>query len=61
MHLGRARLGLQICKQPKKDTNAFATNSRCKITQGHIHNQGTKKECLTKKGFQRIILDFYNI
>lgn len=32
MHLGRARLGLQICKQPKKDIKDLATNSRCKIT-----------------------------
>jgi hypothetical protein len=28
---------------------------------GHIHNQGTQKKCLTKKGLQRIILDVYNI
>ncbi len=28
---------------------------------GHIDNQGTQKDGLTKKGLQRIILDFYNI
>jgi hypothetical protein len=28
---------------------------------GHIHNQGIEKDDLTKKGLQRIILDFYYI
>jgi hypothetical protein len=28
---------------------------------GHIHSQGTQKDGLTKKGLQRIILDFYYI
>jgi hypothetical protein len=28
---------------------------------GHIHNQGTQKDNLTKKGLQRTILDFYYI
>jgi hypothetical protein len=26
----------------------------------HIHNQGTQKDCLMKKGLQRIVLNFYN-
>jgi hypothetical protein len=28
---------------------------------GHIHNHGTQKDGLMKKGLQRIILDFYYI
>ncbi len=28
---------------------------------GHIHNQGTQKNYLMKKGLQRTILDFYNV
>jgi hypothetical protein len=29
------------------------------IRGGSIHDWGTKKECLTKKGLQRTTLDFY--